>query len=121
MGGGVDVESEAGGVECEHGQPEDSDDVIGPPLPPGYNGYKVGVKMYDCQGQIIEIFNFLLLFVGVCHWSKYSFHAETGPQELVFTVAENEVMPVWDFAGMDLSFRSFRTIQPYEKCVAGEI
>ena len=37
MGGGVDVESEAGGVERDHGQPEDSDDVIGPPLPPGYS------------------------------------------------------------------------------------
>ena len=33
----MDVESEAGGVDREHGQPEDSDDVIGPPLPPGYN------------------------------------------------------------------------------------
>jgi hypothetical protein len=37
MGEGVEVESEAGGLERDHGQPEDSDDVIGPPLPPGYN------------------------------------------------------------------------------------
>ena len=40
MGDGVEVESEAGRGECDHGQPDDSDDVIGPPLPPGYNVIK---------------------------------------------------------------------------------
>ena len=36
MVGGGEFENEAGGVECEHEQPDSSDDVIGPPLPPGY-------------------------------------------------------------------------------------
>ena len=27
----------------------------------------------------------------------------------------------WDFAGMDSSFRSFRTIQPCQRCVCGSI
>ena len=42
MGEGVDVdvENEAGGGERDHGQPDDSDDIIGPPLPPGYNVIK---------------------------------------------------------------------------------
>ena len=36
MAGGVEVESEAGGVRNEDVHPDDSDDVIGPPLPPGF-------------------------------------------------------------------------------------
>ena len=32
----MEVESEAGGVRNEDVHPDDSDDVIGPPLPPGF-------------------------------------------------------------------------------------
>lgn len=47
VGGDVEVESEAGGVEQrEHGRPEESDDVIGPPLPPGYNVRVMSIVAY---------------------------------------------------------------------------
>ena len=36
MAEGVDVEDESGAGEREVGRLEDSDDVVGPPLPPGY-------------------------------------------------------------------------------------
>ena len=61
MGGGVDVESEAGGVEREHGQAGDSDDVIGPPFPPGY---KVRVNSVEAHRQF-PTFLFVSFFVGV--------------------------------------------------------
>ena len=59
MGEGVEVESEVGGVERDHGQLEDSDDVIGPPLPPGYN-----VK----REIMISIQH--TMYMGVCTWFK---------------------------------------------------
>ena len=58
--GGEEFESEAGGVEREHGQPDDSDDVIGPPLPPGY---KVRLRS-AVEGHTLS-FNHLPLFCRI--------------------------------------------------------
>ena len=58
VGEGVEVESEAGGGERDHGQPDDSDDVIGPPLPPGYNVIKIdhdidsAYNVYRCMHMV---------------------------------------------------------------------
>lgn len=55
MAEGVDVESEVGGVERDHGQADDSDDVIGPPLPPGYK-----VRMNSIKARRL-----IYIFLGV--------------------------------------------------------
>lgn len=84
MGEGVEVESEVGGVERDHGQLEDSDDVIGPPLPPGYN-----VK----REIMISIQH--TMYMGVCTWFKISHtslvqESEAGPSGSVEHNSEGE-------------------------------
>ena len=70
MGGGVDVESEAGGVEHEHRQPEDSDDVIGPPLPPGYNVRVIPYSGKFSYGANFRTFHMCLLCTKIIKTTK---------------------------------------------------
>ena len=75
MGGGVDVESEAGGEEHDYRQPEDSDDVIGPPLPPGYNVHVHCIyyvdwrKIFICAHDLLLFCRCLRLVLVVVAWS----------------------------------------------------
>ena len=63
MAGGVEVESEAGGVRSEDVHPDDSDDVIGPPLPPGF---KVrGSSTVEGQGHTLNYHVRILRLVPV--------------------------------------------------------